>query len=460
MKHWVVLAAVGSINWGTYFIYDIPAALSTPLSEHLSLSDHQFAYLISLLYTVYAAPNTVLPFFSSAAVQRFGERRLLIVIVSAIVFGQLLFALAVHARFQLGLVIGRALLGLGGEVVGVLGVEIVTRWFQDRRLSLALALNLGAGRLGSVANTVIVPRLIDPYGVVAVTWIATVLTLGVCIVGLVSLFAVTGTEHQASASAKREDEAEDEDAVPSFPFRAFPPVFWYLAVICLLGYGCLNAFTNSAQRFLATRFYEDDQRAAGSAMSILFIFSGLLVPTFGFLLDNLHPMNLPRALVVSNILLLLGHFTLLSSATDSPLPPLSLLGAADALLTVAFWASVARCLLILSSPAHRPLLSSKDALSMDGYQSIPSAPEPTSPRYLFTEDEEANTGPDSIPGETIRTLGIGIMTSLINIATAVVPLPLAVVETLTGFAGVEGVFLGLAGAGGLVCLRLAWIYRE
>ncbi|KAL5338960.1 major facilitator superfamily domain-containing protein [Aspergillus crustosus] len=456
MKHWSVLAAVGSISWGTYFIYDIPAALSTPLQEHLSLSDHRFAYLISLLYTVYAAPNTILPFFSSAAVQRFGERRLLIAIISSIVIGQLLFALAVHARFQLGMVVGRAFIGLGGEVVGVLGCEIITRWFQDRRLSLALALNLGAGRLGSVANTILIPRLIEPYGVVGVTWIATVLTLGVCVVSVISLFAVMSDDTEIAAAGK-----EDEDTAGSFPFRAFPPVYWYLALICLLGYGCLNAFTNSAQRFLAARYYEGDQRAAGSAMSILFTLSGLLVPFFGFLLDSLHPIYLPRALVASNILLLFGHAVLYTDTTNNPLPPLCLLGAADALLTVAFWASVARCLLILSSPqTHTPLLKSKDPGYKTDYASLlPSQEPPTHYSARDIEDPPTEvTTPVSLPGETIRTLGIGIMTSLINISTAVVPLPLAVVENGAGFGGVEGVFLGLAGVGVVVCVRLVWVW--
>ncbi|KAL4870735.1 hypothetical protein BDV12DRAFT_195208 [Aspergillus spectabilis] len=455
MKHWSVLAAVGSINWGTYFIYDIPATLSTPLSEHLSLSDNQFAYLISLLYTVYAAPNTVLPFFSSAAVQRFGEKRLLIAIISSIVFGQLLFALAVHTKFQLGMVIGRAFIGLGGEVIGVLGCEIITRWFQDKRLSLALALNLGAGRLGSVANTILIPRLIEPYGVVGVTWIATVLTLGVCIVSVFSLCAVMGDADKTPAI-----DEDDKNVVTSFPFRVFPPVFWYLAVICLLGYGCLNAFTNSAQRFLATRFYAGDQRAAGSAMSILFILSGLLVPLFGFLLDTLHHINFPRALITSNILLLLGHTLFFTSKTSNPLPPLCLLGAADALLTVAFWASVARCLLLLSAPrVLTPLLPPKDSVYKDDYESLITSRETTSPDYLAMQDEEAIPNVETtIPGETIRTLGIGLMTSLINISTAVVPLPLAVMETVAGFEGMEGVLLGLAGVGGLVCMRLVWVW--
>ncbi|BCS28991.1 uncharacterized protein APUU_70561S [Aspergillus puulaauensis] len=98
---WHVLAASAAINWSTYFIHDVPASLSTPLSEHLSLPDQQYAYLVSLLYAVYAVPNTVLPFFAGPAVQRFGERAVLLGTISSIVTGQLLFALSVATKFQL-----------------------------------------------------------------------------------------------------------------------------------------------------------------------------------------------------------------------------------------------------------------------------------------------------------------------------------------------------------------------
>lgn len=104
--------------------------MSTPLSEHLSLPDHQYAYLVSLLYAVYAVPNTVLPFFAGPAVQRFGERSVLLGTISSIVTGQLLFALSVATKFQPGMIAGRAFIGLGGEMVGVIGCAIVTRWFQ------------------------------------------------------------------------------------------------------------------------------------------------------------------------------------------------------------------------------------------------------------------------------------------------------------------------------------------
>ncbi|CEL10020.1 hypothetical protein ASPCAL13147 [Aspergillus calidoustus] len=464
MAHWRVLAAVGMMNWGVYFIYDMPASLSTPLSKHLSFSDHQTAYLVSLLYSVYSVPNTVLPFFAATAVQRFGERTLLIGIVSSIALGQLLFALAVQTKIELGMIIGRAFIGLGGEVVAVIGCEIITRWFQHNRLSLALAINLCLARFGSVSNSIIIPILIEPYGVVTVTWLATLLSLGMPIIGLISLLTTPDPATEADETLLTPENPDTN--LPAKPISAisslrhFPRVFWHLAIICLLSYSCINTFTNSAQRLLATRFYDGDQAAAGEAVSILFMLSGFLVPPFGFLLDTLDSRGYPHALITSNALLCLAHGIFLTCSVSSPVVPLCLLGAADALLGVAFWGSVTRCLLSFASQSH---LEPQPHVISNCSTSYKDEPDRLLSGGLDTTavsiEEVANPGILPMHGEAIRTLGLGIMTSLMNICTTIVPLFLAVVENAEGFMGLEVVFLTLAFLGCVVCVRLAWTWE-
>ncbi|KAL4755192.1 hypothetical protein BDW72DRAFT_200218 [Aspergillus terricola var. indicus] len=403
MTHWRVLAAVAAMNWGGFFIYDIPASLSTPLLKHLSLSDHQFAYLVSVLYTVYAIPNTVLPFLTGPAVQRFGDRAVLLTITSSIILGQLIFAVAVHTRFELGMIVGRVLIGLGGEVVG-------------------------AGRLGSVANTAITPRLIELYDVTSATWIATALSLGGTTLGAIYLLTIT----KRGADYSQVGTEDNPKSVVPLSFHQFPHGYWLLALICLLSYGCLNTFTNSAQRFLATRYYHGDQRAAGSALS--------------------------------NIFLLSAHAIFLTGVSTSPTFPLCLLGTADALFSVSFWASVVRCLLPLpfpteTHPHNTPLLKTEDGRTEQLYVSHLSSTisdPPESAEEGFGDERRAG-GPAVSQSDAVRTLGLGMMSSILNTSGAVVPVALAVMENLAGLSGLEAVFLALALAGFLVVLRLAWI---
>ncbi|PKY02119.1 hypothetical protein P168DRAFT_41492 [Aspergillus campestris IBT 28561] len=131
LKPWWILLAVSSLQWGTYFVYDLPATLSVPLQLHLGLSASQFAYLVSALYTAYCIPNTVLPFFSGFAVHRYGERCILLATAASIISGQLIFCLAVQSGVWSVMILGRTLVGLGGEASTVLATNIATRWFRS-----------------------------------------------------------------------------------------------------------------------------------------------------------------------------------------------------------------------------------------------------------------------------------------------------------------------------------------
>lgn len=109
--------------------YGLPATLSISLQSHLLLSDSQYTYLVSALYTAFSAPNMVLPFFSGCLVQRYGERRVLLAAATCVVTGQVMFAPAIEARQIWAIIFGRTLFGLGGEMMGVLANTITTRKF-------------------------------------------------------------------------------------------------------------------------------------------------------------------------------------------------------------------------------------------------------------------------------------------------------------------------------------------
>ena len=128
---------------------------------------------------------------------------------------------------------------------------------RHNELSLALALNLGVSRLGSVANSLSIPSLIEVYGIVPATWIGSFISLAATVLGTVSLLAVTVSGAPTTRGA---------EAVSAASWRQFPRVYWQLGLVCVVGYGGINTFTNSAQRFLASCFFHGDQKAAGAAV--------------------------------------------------------------------------------------------------------------------------------------------------------------------------------------------------
>jgi hypothetical protein len=52
--------------------------------------------------------------------------------LAAVISGQVIFGTALQAKGNVAaLVIGRVVIGFGGEVLGVLGIDIVTSWFRS-----------------------------------------------------------------------------------------------------------------------------------------------------------------------------------------------------------------------------------------------------------------------------------------------------------------------------------------
>ncbi|KAJ5343822.1 uncharacterized protein N7506_003646 [Penicillium brevicompactum] len=423
-RHWHVLVAV---------LYDLPAALSVPLQEHLGLSGSRYAYLVSALYTAYAAPNTILPFFSGIAVDRIGEKLLLFVTLGSVLVGQLIFSVSAQLKSPPGMILGRIFIGLGGEIVGVLGSEITTRWFKDKQLSLALAMVLSISRLGSVATSFFIPGIIDISGVVYAVWFGSLVSSGVAIAGAFYLLAARGissTHHNGQSSDTTN------------PVRQFPLVFWKLALICVLGYGGINTFPISAQRFLAKWFYGGDQRKAGAVTGIPYFLSGALVPLFGLVMNMKFFQNYPLSLCATNIMMGTAHLLLLYTA--QPIMPLSVLGVAYALYGVAFWAALARSLLsTVESKSKKAILDTSDENPHDDTRYGTIRPPTTSSWDLHDANERTNELEEA-GADSLITLGYGIMTSLNNLSTAVVPIFLAKVETLIGFKGLELVFIILS----------------
>ncbi|PLN83017.1 major facilitator superfamily domain-containing protein [Aspergillus taichungensis] len=452
LKPWWILLAVSSLQWGTYFVYDLPATLSVPLQLHLGLSASQFAYLVSALYAAYCIPNTISPFFSGFAVHRYGERSILLATAVSIISGQLIFCLAIQTGVWSVMILGRTLVGLGGEISTVLATNIATRWFRDGQISLALALMTGTWQLGTVTNSILTPRLVQAYGVLCANWIGSALSMGILVLATCQLLTSNAAAGPHVPEKLLATDIQAQVETPSI--RQFPRVYWQIVVVAMLGYGATNTFPNSAQRFLASRFYQGDQSAAGSVMGIPHIISCLFLPLFGFLLDHPHWIgNPPSALLLANVLLALVHLSFLSSLS-SPVLPLCLLGLALALYSAALWSGLARCVLQADHITPRPQKTHPHSPLPDD----PSAPYDSAygtftPPHDTGEDTNANKPTPTGEGG-VTALGYGIVTSVLNTSTAVVSLLLGLVENAAGFDGLEVVFVGLALAGAVACVSL------
>lgn len=122
----------------------------------------------------------------------------------------------------------------------------------------------GTWQLGSVTNSILTPRLVQAYGVLCANWIGSALSMGILILATCQLLTSNAVAGPHVPEKLLATDSQTRVGTPSI--RQFPRVYWQIVVVALLGYGGINTFTNSAQRFLAARFYQGDQSAAGSVM--------------------------------------------------------------------------------------------------------------------------------------------------------------------------------------------------
>lgn len=181
--------------------------------------------------------------------------------------------------------------------------------------------------------------------------------------------------------------------------------------------------------------------------SIPYILSSVFVPPLGLLLDLPFFNHYPAALTINSLFMFFAHLLFLTSASIGPIPPLCLLGIAYALFGVAFWTSLTRCLIFVSKTLH----------GAKGRGILQDAPERG---YGTIDSDDASQGSnDSENHQQAITFGFGVMTSLMNLATGAVPILLAGAENIAGYAGLEMVFLALAGFGCLTSVQLVWMWN-
>eukprot|EP01031_Cornospumella_fuschlensis_P028549 gene28549-34461_t len=171
---WVVLVLACAMMVGSYYCFDIPAALKTQIDDYMgNPGDYEIKF--GLLYTLYAAPNVILPFFGGYLVDSIGVRMTLLLFCSLISVGQLVFTLGLQAKSWPIIFLGRLIFGFGGESFTVANSALLSEWFKGRELAFAFGVNLAISKLGSVFNNLLSPVLAEQVGVVFALWFGCIL---------------------------------------------------------------------------------------------------------------------------------------------------------------------------------------------------------------------------------------------------------------------------------------------
>ena len=157
-----VLVATCLLTFGSYYCFDMPSVLETPLTDSV-ISKASFAksnpsFFYQLFYTVYAWTNMAMSLVAGLMVDRVGLKTCVFLFLSFCLIGSALFGLSFtltslspDARYIL-MFVGRFIFGLGGGSITIAQNAITAYWFKNRELAMAFGCTLTISRIGSVVN--------------------------------------------------------------------------------------------------------------------------------------------------------------------------------------------------------------------------------------------------------------------------------------------------------------------
>ncbi len=160
---WLVLIIISSLLFSTYWFYDFYGGIKGLMETELGISSEEFGRIVAS--TTFA--NLVgMIILGGIILDKWGIRPAGLVFGGIAFLGASLSALAVtgalgpdKSSMLLWSIIGRLMFGIGMEVVCVIVTRAVVKWFMGYELALAMAVNVGFGRLGTAMGMAIAPDL-------------------------------------------------------------------------------------------------------------------------------------------------------------------------------------------------------------------------------------------------------------------------------------------------------------
>lgn len=128
-----IFAHVIFISMGLYYNYDFPQLYESEIISKFQVSTEK----IGLLYSLYSIPNFPILIFATPMISKIGLGLTAIFANSLIFFSNILIFFAFYTKNYNFFLLGRGLLGCGGEICVITVYTIAERWFKGKFLSFA-----------------------------------------------------------------------------------------------------------------------------------------------------------------------------------------------------------------------------------------------------------------------------------------------------------------------------------
>jgi len=127
--------------------------------------------------------------------------------------------------------------GSGLEITCVVATRTIVKWFKGYEMALAMAVNIGFGRLGSALGIAVSPDIASGHVSPAVTFAATLIGLGLVLFIIYTFFDIRLDKQRAGLSTDKAD--EEEFKFSDLIKLATNPSFIYIALLCVSFYAAV-----------------------------------------------------------------------------------------------------------------------------------------------------------------------------------------------------------------------------
>ncbi len=252
---WLVLILISGLTFGTYWFQDFFSGIKPLMITEMGITSSQFGTLIQ--WTTWANVFGMI-IIGGIILDNWGIKRTGIVFGLLATVGAALTAVGAAGTFttttesQLWvMMIGRLLFGSGLEVVCVIAMRTIVKWFKGYELALAMAINMGFGRLGSTLGQALSIDIGNGVVSPAVNFAATLIGIGLLMFLIYIIFDVKLNNQLKEQTVEGEEEKfRFSDLVKLITNRSFI----FIALLCVTFYSAVFPFMQYAPDLLINKF--------------------------------------------------------------------------------------------------------------------------------------------------------------------------------------------------------------
>lgn len=256
LTRWLMVFLVSALMFATYWFQDFYGGIKPLLESQFGFTSSQFGDM--LLATSFANMAGMV-IFGGMFLDKFGIRLTAIIFGFITILGTVISALGAGGFLGeepdtrlLYMTIGRILFGVGLETTCVLINRTIVKWFKGYEIALAMAINMGIGRLGSAIGIAVSPDIAGNNASNAVTFAA-----GLVCVGFVffMIYLIYDIKIDKQLKLIKTTTSVEEQFKFSDLFKLIKDKsFLYISFLCVVFYAAVFPFIQYAPDLLINKF--------------------------------------------------------------------------------------------------------------------------------------------------------------------------------------------------------------